>query len=312
VNILLVGEFSAKEYARWREALTACLAGDETLYLPQEQYDPASVEIALVANPPTGALAGLKRLRLIQSLWAGVDRLLLDATLPANVPIVRLVDPNLTQAMVECAVACVMFLHRQLPAYAQQQAAREWKKLPQPLAQERRVGILGLGQLGRAVAEALVALGFEAGAWSARPRIGKRVSTWSGPSGLADLLERTEILINLLPLTLHTAGMLNAQLFGHLPKGAAIVNLARGGHLDERALLDALAGGQLSHAILDVFRDEPLPPQHPFWRHPRITVLPHVAAVTDVNTAAKIAAENIKEFRAGRMPAPLVDRAKGY
>lgn len=311
MSLFLIGEFSAQEYAHWRESLVPRLPG-ETLYLPNEHYDPACIEIALVANPPAGSLAGLTNLRLIQSLWAGVDRLLSDPMLPAHVPIVRLVDPNLTQAMTECALACVMFLHRQLPAYARQQGAHEWKKLPQPMAQERRIGILGLGQLGRAVAQALASFGFDVGAWSAGARRVEGIQSWSGASGLPRLLKRTDILINLLPLTAQTSGILNGNLFGHLPKGAAIINLARGGHLNENDLLDALAKGELSHAILDVFREEPLPPQHPFWNHPGITVLPHVAAVTDVNTAAKIAAQNVKAFRAGILPAPLVDRAKGY
>jgi glyoxylate/hydroxypyruvate reductase A len=223
-----------------------------------------------------------------------------------------LIDPNLTQAMTECALTCVLLLHRQLPAYAWQQALRAWKKLPQPLAQERRVGVLGLGQLGRAVAQTLASLSFDLGAWGASPRTLEGVQTWSGRTGLPSLLERTDILINLLPLTPETSGILDARLFGRLPKGASIINLARGRHLKENDLLDALARGQISRAILDVFEYEPLPPEHPFWAHPRITVLPHVAAVTDINTAARIAVENVKEFRAGRMPAPLVDRSKGY
>ena len=311
MSLLLIGAFSAQEYAHWRERLALSLPS-ETLYLPDEVYDPACIDIALVANPPAGSLAGLDNLVLIQSLWAGVDRLLSDPTLPENVPIVRLVDPNLTQAMTECALACVLALHRQFPAYARQQTGREWKQLPQPIARERRIGILGLGELGRAVAQALACLDFDVAGWSTGARQVEGLECWSGASGLASLLQRTDILINLLPLTPHTAGILNAQLFARLPRGAAIVNLARGGHLNEKDLLEALARGQLSHAILDVFSEEPLPCQHPFWSHPRISVLPHVAAVTDVSTAAKIAAENIKAFRAGSMPAPLVDRAKGY
>jgi glyoxylate/hydroxypyruvate reductase len=214
--------------------------------------------------------------------------------------------------MTECALAKVMFLHRQLPAYARQQASSVWKKLPQPLAQHRRIGVMGFGQLGRAVAQALDALSFDVGAWSAGAHADERIKTWSGPAGLRALLERTDILINLLPLTPATSGILNVQLFKQLPKGASIINLARGRHLNESDLLDALAEGQISHAILDVFEDEPLPPEHPFWDHPRITVLPHIAAVTEVTTAAKIAAENVAAFRAGRMPAPLVDRSRGY
>jgi glyoxylate/hydroxypyruvate reductase A len=312
MSILLVGEFSEGEYTQWHATLAACLPRGETLYLPHDDFDPASIDVALVANPPVRSLAHLPNLRLIQSLWAGVDRLLSDPTLPPDVPIVRLVDSNLTQAMTECALAAVMFLHRQLPAYARQQASSVWKKLPQPLAQERRVGALGFGQLGRAVARALVALSFDVGAWSAGAHTDERIKTWSGPAGLRSLIERTDILINLLPLTPETSGILNAQLFRQLPKGASIINLARGRHLNENHLLEALAEGQISCAILDVFEDEPLPPEHPFWSHPRVIVLPHIAAVTDLKTAAKIAAENVEEFRAGRMPAPLVARSRGY
>jgi glyoxylate/hydroxypyruvate reductase A len=312
VSILLIGEFTEEEYAQWRGTLAACLPRGETLYLPNDDFDPACINIALVANAPGSSLARLKNLQLIQSLWAGVDRLLSDPTLPAAVPIVPLIDPNLTQAMTECALACVLLLHRQLPAYARQQAWRAWKKLPQPLAQERRVGVLGLGQLGQAVVQTLASLNFDLGAWGASPHTVERVKTWSGPTGLARLLERTDILVNLLPLTPQTSGILDAGLFGRLPKGASIINLARGSHLKENDLLEALANGEISYAILDVFEDEPLPQEHPFWSHPRITVLPHVAAVTDVKTAARIAVENVKEFRAGRMPAPLVDRSKGY
>jgi len=311
--IFLVGEFDAQDYARWRESLTAHLPVGENLYLPGNDYDPASIDLALVANPSAGSLAGLKNLRLIQSLWAGVDRLLADTTVPAHVPIVRLVDPNMTQAMTECALACVLYLHRQLPAYARHQALREWKQLRQPLAQERRVGVLGAGQLGAAVTQALASLNFDVAAWSASARtVVEGVKTCSGEAGLSALLTRSDILINLLPLTPQTSGILNADLFAQLPSGAAIVNLARGGHLNESDLLEALASGHISHAILDVFSEEPLPAAHPFWSHARITVLPHIAAVTDVKTAAKIAAENIKTFRAGKMPGPLVDRAKSY
>jgi glyoxylate/hydroxypyruvate reductase len=312
VSILVVGEFDAEDYARWRASLTPHLAASEKLYVPGDDYDPASIDVALVANPPAGALASLKNLRLIQSLWAGVDRLLSDKTIPAHVPIVRLVDPNMTQAMVECALACAWFLHRQLPDYARQQAAHDWKKLPQPLASERRVGVLGFGQLGRAVTEALAALGFDVEAWSAKPRTAAGIKVWSGTDQIGALLGRSDILVNLLPLTSETADILNAAMFRQLPRGSALVNLARGGHLNEGDLLDALASGHIAHAILDVFKDEPLPRDHPFWAHSQITVLPHVAAVTDVNSASKIAADNLRTFRAGRLPAPLVDRGKGY
>jgi glyoxylate/hydroxypyruvate reductase A len=309
---LLIGDLTEFEYGAWRERLSACLPAGERLFVAHEDYERGSIDIALVANPPAGALSQLPNLRFIQSLWAGVDRLLSDPTLPAGVPIARLVDPNLTQGMVECVVAHVSCLHRQTPQYQRQQRSAEWRQLPQPSAMQRRVGILGLGQLGRAAAQALAGLGFDVAGWSATPRTVNGIKALHGAERLNELLGETEILVNLLPLTLQTTGILRRELFDALALGASVVNVARGGHLVEQDLLDGLDTGHISHAILDVFWTEPLPPDHPFWSHPRVSVFPHVAAATDPGSAARVAAENVAAFRAGRTPAGLVDRRKGY
>jgi glyoxylate/hydroxypyruvate reductase A len=312
MSILLIGDLNEFEYEQWRVRLTACLPAGEKLLLPYDDYLRDEIDIALVANPPAGSISQLKNLRFIQSLWAGVDRLLSDAALPSDIPIARLVDPNLTQAMTECAVAHVLFLHRQTPDYQLQQRSAEWRQRAQPLAKHRRVGVLGLGQLGGAAAHALTKIGFDVVGWSATPRTVEGVKALHGLKELNSVLSDTEILVNLLPLTVHTKGILRKQLFDALPQGASIINIARGAHLVEEDLLAALATGQISHAVLDVFQTEPLPANHPFWTHPRVVVFPHVAAVTDPTTAAQLAAQNIAAFRAGRTPDCLVDRRKGY
>jgi glyoxylate/hydroxypyruvate reductase A len=245
-------------------------------------------DIAIVANPPPGALAALPNLAFVQSAWAGVDGLLADPALPP-VPLARLVDPSLAAQMAEAAAAHVLALHRQAPAYAAQAVQGLWRQLDQPPASARRIGFLGYGELARASANLLQNIGFQVDAWS-----------------------RSDIVVNLLPLTAQTRGVLGAATFARMKRGAAIVNLARGAHLVEADLLAALADGTLSHAILDVFETEPLPPVHPFWRHPQITVLPHVAAITDPVSASAFIAANIARFRNGQPLQGLVNRQAGY
>lgn len=311
MSILLVGDISDAEYETWRSQLALHLPEGDRIFLGNRHYDAGAVDVAVVANPPVGALAKLPNLRFIQSLWAGVDRLLSDPSLPADVPIARLIDPAMTQTMVECAIAHTMFLHRQMPAYLQQQAERRWQQLPQRLASECRIGILGMGALGYAVARALAQLHFPVAGWSLSPKE-YEVPVHQGSDGLEAVVSRSDILLNLLPLTAQTQWILSGRLFQQLPRGAALINLARGRHLVETDLLLALENRTLSYAILDVFVQEPLPAGHPFWTHPRILVMPHVAANTDAASAARLAAENIAAFRAGGPVSSLVVRARGY
>lgn len=293
--------------ARWRPFLTAAWPARD---LP-DIGDRAAIDYALVWHPEPGLLASLSNLRLIVSLGAGVDHILHDPALP-DVPILRLVDPHMTDAMSEYVVLQVLRLHRQDPLYRAQQTAADWREHAQKNAAARPVGILGFGQLGQDAARKLAALGFDVAGWSRSRRAVPDVVTYAGADGLDALLVRSEILVSLLPMTPETEDILDARLFARLPRGAAVVNAGRGRHLVEADLLAALDSGQLSAAVLDVFREEPLPPAHPFWHHPRIVVTPHVAAETHPPTAAAIIARAIDDFEAGRPLAHLVDRRRGY
>ena len=308
--ILLATSLSPAEEAAWREVLSRAMP-DERVVAAEGCEERASVELAIVANPRPGALRDLPGLRWVQSLWAGLDGLAGDPTLP-DVPVVRLVDPALAGAMAETAAAVVLWLHRDLDVYAAQQGRAVWRQHPPRLARDRRVAVLGLGEMGRASAALLARIGFDVRGWS---RSGARldgVQVHAGGEGLAAALGGAEILLNLLPLTAETRGILGAASFAHLAPGACVVNLGRGGHLIEADLLDALAAGRLRHAVLDVFGQEPLPAGHPFWRHPGVTVLPHVAACTNPDSAAAIVAAAVAEYRrSGRVPEGF-DRRRGY
>ena len=297
--------------ARWRPVLAEVMPEREFRFWP-ELGDPAAIDYALVWQPEPGLLARLERLRLIVCLGAGVDRIVADPTLPPGVPLLRLVDPYMTAAMSEYVAFQVLRLHRQDLDYMAQQRAREWRERPQRNAAECRVGILGFGTMGQDAGRKLRALGFDVAGWRNRAGAVDGFPTYSGEAGLAELLGRSDIVVCLLPLTAATAGILNAAAFARMKRGAALVNAGRGGHLVEADLLAALASGQVSAAVLDVFAEEPLPRRHPFWRHPRIVVTPHVAAETHPPTAAPIIAAAIRDFEAGRRPANLVDPTRGY
>src|ERR1051326_7618083 len=257
-----------------------------------EVGEPRDIDAALVWKPQPGLLASLPNLKMIVSLGAGVDHLLEDVTLPRHVPIVRLVDPYMTEAMSEYVLTQVLRLHRLDFAYRAQQRERVWRELQQPNAAERRGGGLGLGELGSDAAPKPSVFGFQ-GAGCRRERRRPGIESFHGPDGLIALARRSDILVCLLPLTQDTAGILDARLFAAMPRAAAIVNAARGRHLVEADLLAALESGHLSAAVLDVFDQEPLPPEHPFWRHPKIIVTPHVAAATHAPTAAAGVADSL-------------------
>jgi len=297
--------------ARWRAQLTLLKRELEVRVWP-DIGNPVDIDYALVWRPEPGFLASLPNLKLILSLGAGVDHLLGDPRSPRHLPIVRLVDPHMTDAMSEYVVLQVLRLHRRDLDYRAQQEAGIWRELDQQNAGERRVGILGLGELGQDAARKLRVLGFDVAGWTRSDKTVAGVRSYHGPAGLPSLLARSEILVCLLPLTTETEGILNTRTLALLPKGAALVNAARGAHLVEGDLLDALASGQISAAVLDVFCEEPLPAGHRFWHHPRVIVTPHVAAFTNPATAAPIILDNIRRFEEGRPLANRVDPARGY
>ncbi len=300
MNLLLCGDLSADERNEWQQALSAAMPEARWLDGAAARAAPASVHAAVVANPPPGTLQGLPALRLIQSLWAGVDRLLADSTLPAGVPIARMVDPAMNAAMAETALWAVLSLHRGFFAYAQRQRRREWQVHRQRRADEMRVLMLGQGQMGRAAAARIAQQGYT-------------LSTWRRDgSALPPLLAQADIVVNLLPLTDDTRGLLDADFFSALPPDASVVNLARGAHVVDADLLAALDSGHLRHAVLDVFHVEPLPADHPYWLHPRVTLLPHAAAGTDPRSAAVVAVANLRACRDGGHIQHLVERRRGY
>jgi glyoxylate/hydroxypyruvate reductase len=300
LNVLLCGDMDAAERAEWLAALAAAMPEASWLELDAARRRSDQVQAAVVANPPPGSLQGLPNLRLIQSLWAGVDRLMADATLPAGVPIARMVDPAMNAAMAETALWAVLSLHRGFFAYAQRQREERWLPHAQQRAGEVSVLILGQGQMGRTAGERIAAQGY-------------RVSGWRrDDTPLAPLLAQAQIVINLLPLTPQTSGLLDAAFFAAMPAKASLVNLARGRHVVDADLLAALDRGHLRHAVLDVFHTEPLPEGHPYWQHPRVTVLPHAAAMTDARSAAAVAVANLRAARDGLSLVNLVDAARGY
>ena len=288
----------------WVPLLQAALPRDEIVAEPDR-----SVDIALVATPPEGTFEKIGRPKLVQSLWMGVEKLLADPTLPRGVPLARLIDPGMVAAMSETVIAHVLDWHRHFYLYRSQQRQRLWKRIDQRLASDRTVGILGLGELGTDAARKLLALGFNVAGWSRRPRNTAGVQCFTD---LQAMLRVTDALVCLLPLTRQTAGVLNAGAFALLRPGGCVINLARGGHVAMRDLIEALQSGRLSHAYLDVFDSEPLPASDPLWNHPQITITPHIAALTEPRTAVAKIVENIERVRRGDQALHLVDVQAGY
>ena len=295
----------------WKRELKERMPDVEVRRWP-EVGDRAEIEYALVWKMPPGELARFPNLRFIFSLGAGVDHLFADPALPKTVPICRVVDKYLTERMTEYVVLHVLRYHRRQPELDELQRRAVWDELYSPTASERRVGIMGLGELGKDSARVLAALGFKVAGWSRSPKAIPGVESFCGEEGRAAFLARSEFLVCLLPLTPATEGILNASLFAGLPKGAVLINAARGGHLVEEDLIPALDAGQLAYAALDVYREEPLPPAHPFWRHPRITISPHIASLTDPRTISALVAENVRRSRAGEPLLYTVDARLGY
>ena len=296
---------------RWQAELARRKTAIDIRIWP-ELGNPAEIDYALVWRPEPGLLASLPNLKLILSLGAGVDHILCDPQLPRHVPIVRLVDPYLTDAMTEYVALQVLRLHRQDFEYSAQQKAAIWRELPQKNAGERPVGILGFGEIGQHAGRTLAGLGFPVAGWSRAEKTIAGFATYAGTMGLMRILAETEILVCLLPLTPQTEGILCARTFAALSAGAGLVNAGRGSHVVEEDLIPALDSGQLSAAVLDVFRDEPLPSDHPFWCHPRIVVTPHIAGITNPATAAPVILDNIRRFETGLPLLNQVDPNRGY
>ena len=310
--IPFVSRIGDADAAAWLQALAAALPGHRVAPLAQlDAAERQAARVAIVANPDPRDLRSLPNLQWVQSLWAGVERLLAEDP-QAAYAIVRMTDPQLARTMAEAVLAWVLYLHRDMPRYRQQQAARHWQPHELPLPSQRRIGILGLGHLGREAARVLVGQGFSVHGWTRSPTQVHGVQTFDGEAGLALALQRSDIVVVLLPLTAATRGLLDAQALAELPHGASLINFARGPIVDEAALLDRLSSGALAHVVLDVFEHEPLPAGSPLWAHPAVTVLPHISAPTNRSTASLIAADHIHRYLASGAVPPAVDRSRGY
>ena len=273
--------------------------------------DPAEVRYLVAWVPPDDIAATFPNLELVFSVGAGVDQF--DATkLPPHIPLVRMLEPGIAETMVEYVTMAVLALHRDLLHFISQQKQQVWREIRITPAKRRRVGVMGLGQLGQAVLERLEAFGFPRLGWNRSPREIKGVTCYAGIDSLPDFLAQTDILVCLLPLTDETRGILNADLFARLPRGACLVNVGRGPHLVEADVLAALDSGVLSGAVLDVTDPEPLPAGHPFWSHPRILLTPHNASMTTPDTAVDYVLDVIARHRRGEDLPGLVDRSRGY
>lgn len=272
----------------------------------------AAARVAIADGPSADQLATLSNLELIQSTWAGVEQII--PIVPGGVRIARMIDPQLAFTMSEAVLASTLYLHRDMPRYLRQQRNAEWNVQPLVRTSARRIGVLGLGALGSHAAATLRDHGFVVAGWSRSEKAIAGIDCVHGDAGLGGLLARSDIVVNLLPHTPATAGLLGAAAFGAMPAGSSLVNFGRGETVEDDALLDALDRGHLDHAVLDVFDTEPLPADHPYWRHPRVTVLPHISGPTSPDTAAAIAAQNVRRFLAdGRLPVDaLVDPDLGY
>jgi glyoxylate/hydroxypyruvate reductase A len=271
---------------------------------------PEAVEFAVVWKQPAGSVASLPNLKALQSFGAGVDSILSDITLPASLPLARIVDPHLTASMLDYLDTVVNYYRLRFDEFGHNQQQQLWK--PRSPRKIRHLAVLGLGELGSAAARHFAGLGYSVRGWSGSLRQIDGVQCFAGDDQFADAVAEADLLICLLPLTPATENLLNEARLAQLKTGAILVNVARGAIVDDEALLAALQTGQLAAACLDVFRIEPLPAQHRFWTTPGILLTPHISAVTNADTAVAQIAENYRRVQAGLPLMNQVDRTRGY
>ncbi|MEE9427910.1 MAG: glyoxylate/hydroxypyruvate reductase A [Paracoccaceae bacterium] len=306
-------QFSARpdSWDYFREPLKTAFAGHGLNVALSRDHDPASVEYVVYA-PQSGPQMDFRifpNLRAVLGLWAGVERIVNNATL--QVPLARMVDSGLQEGMVEWVTGHTLRYHLNMDAQITDQNG-VWDRVYPPLARHRQIGILGLGALGGACASALAALNFQVTGWSRSQKTLDNIRCLSGRDGLDEVLKTSEILVLLLPLTADTDRVIDARALALMPKGSHILNPGRGALIDDDALIASLDSSHIAHATLDVFRVEPLPADHFFWHHPKVTVTPHLASETRADTAAAVIADNIQRHEAGQKMKFLVNRKSGY
>jgi glyoxylate/hydroxypyruvate reductase A len=271
------------------------------------------IDYVLTFRPPHGFIKTLPKLKAVFSLGAGVDGILSDPEYPKRIPLIRFVDHSLSREMAQYCVLHVLMHYRMQRFFDRAQADHRWRQALLPKrAADTRIGILGLGEIGSLAAQRLREWDFDVAGWSRTRKQVPGVQSFAGEEELSAFLGRSDILICLLPLTPDTRGILNAKLFAQLPKDAFVINVARGGHLVEEDLIAAIDTGHLSGATLDVFNTEPLPEKNPLWSHPKITVTPHIAAISEPRVAAQYVTEGIARFERSETLESIVDLDRGY
>ena len=306
----VIGLYGSAKLEGWRNMLSQYL--DDFTIVDLVSAEGEQADIALVWAPPLGQLAKMPNLRGIIMQGQGVDYIMADKTVPREVPLVRLVDPDMSNALSHWAILAALDFWRDAPHYRACQVAANWQPISQRPASGIKVGVMGVGAIGSLIARRFAALGFDVRGWARTTRHIDGVKVLAGNDGRAPFLEGLEILVSVLPLTPQTRGIMNTDMFNQLNKGAYIINGGRGPQLVEEDLLDAIERQQVSGAALDVFATEPLPASHPFWTQPCITVGPHVAAQTNPDTAAQQVAAAITAIIAGQEPVNRVDWKRGY
>jgi glyoxylate/hydroxypyruvate reductase A len=308
INVL----FAARPHA-WEAYRTTLPEAFAELGLPvdlRQEFAPEEVDYIVYApNSPVQDFRPFTRAKAVLNLWAGVENVVHNETL--TIPLCRMVETGLTEGMVEWVTGHVLRHHLGIDAFLALQDGT-WAPVYPPLARDRRIAVLGLGELGAACAGMLAALNFDVAGWSRTPRRIAGVETFAGPDGLRAAMTGAEIAVLLLPLTPETENLVTAERLAWLAPGAVLINPGRGALIDDAALIAALDAGHLAHATLDVFRTEPLPPDHPFWAHPKVTVTPHVASETRPRTASRTIAENVRRGEAGEPFLHVVDRSRAY
>ncbi len=319
--IAFIHRLPVAEQRQWLELLQQLLP-NHTVLLPEmmsaEQVQATTV--AIVANPNPADLVPFSNLLWVQSVWAGVeglvsalqDRRAAQVAGQGAIKLVRLTDPQLAQTMAEAVLAWTLYLHRNMPEYAAQQARQQWLPLPCAVAAEVHVAVLGAGELGASAIHSLLKHGYKVSCWSRSAKHLEGVASYHGLTQLPKLLQSVDILVNLLPLTVETEGLLNASLLKQLPGGAKLINFSRGAVVNATDLIKLLDSGHIGHAVLDVFTSEPLVATSPLWTHPKISILPHISAPTNVDSAARIVAANIAAYQNTGVIPPTVNLERGY
>ena len=312
MRIALVSTLPLASQDAWLRVLRASLPPEHHVVPANEIKDRNSIDIAVLAGPLSENISELPRLRLIQSLWAGLD-LTVTSKLPAGVPICRVVDQEQIAAMSRTVVAHCLSLYLRLPEYRKLQCERRWEPLPILPVSSTQICVLGLGHFGAAAATALSHIGFKVLGWRrTKHHEIPGVTQFAGPNQFQDAMKSASYLINLLPVTHETRRIISAGAMSLLPRGAVFINLSRGAIVDEDDLRRALNSGQISYAILDVFSTEPIPPEHWTWHHPRVLITPHVAAQINMTTAARTLRNNIIALEHGEPLANVMDISQGY